>query len=190
MQVRYVVLELLSRKRSATKSLGGAARQGGGVDFERQLPPLGYSFREKIAGDEETRLGQFRLANRVCRRIVMARIHYCTQATGSCAGAPGARPCAAKNRKISSSPEANTGSIRCILSIDPRVRVGNGLQNQVCEKSVCGILRWGFPSPQPSAPRRVRTKGVLTALAKALATSRRWYESPIRMNPASYVPYW
>src|SRR5499427_5873611 len=89
MQVRYVVLELLSRKRSATKSLGGAARQGGGVHFERQLPPLGYSFGEKLEGDEETRLGQFRLANRVCRRIVRARIHYCTQETGSCAGAPG-----------------------------------------------------------------------------------------------------
>src|SRR5215831_15062761 len=89
MQVRYVVLELLSRKRSATKSLGGAARQGGGVHFERQLPPLGYSFGEKLAGEEETRLGQFRLPNRVCRRIVRARIHYCSQESQAALVHPG-----------------------------------------------------------------------------------------------------
>ncbi len=51
----------------------------------------------------------------------------------------------------------------------------------------CAILVSEPPSPHCQRLAGLTERGANGAPAAALATSRRWYESPIRTNPASLV---
>src|SRR5215467_6799270 len=81
------------------------------------------------------------------------------------------------------------GQSTCILSIAPPVRVGNGFGKSRFTKSRFAVSLGRVPLAR-NHQRLVgfrSERGVETALATALATSRLWYESPIgRLQPRRY----
>jgi len=69
---------------------------------------------------------------------------------------------AGKNLTLEAGPASRSGTApekACILEHRPSGARGEWvMQNQVPGTPVCGILEWGSPSPQPTAPRWVSSE--------------------------------